>query len=228
MTSHCLSNEDKLFDAREHIPEIIAYCVNFPPWRRTKDANDVFCGEGMFAKACEEHDIDCTKFDIIVDPAQNILKRGGLFLALDDALSVRVLGLGVLGPDCRWQKSHRRTNANPLGEEGHPRNGERVERSNLISVNSTLLCLVYENRGVFAVVVQPWDSRYFKSPWQVAMFEDIGWFGTSTCMRFPGCQCAKPNVSSLGLYSDADIVGFLKSGAVHLGGSLVELKLISS
>ena len=69
-----MTNEKAIFDAREHIPDIVKYCKEFPLEKRDKDANDVYSGEGMFARVCAEYGFKCTKFDIIYSKKMNIVQ----------------------------------------------------------------------------------------------------------------------------------------------------------
>jgi len=182
-----LSSEDQLFDAREHIDDIIKFIIEFPNGGRVNQGFDCYGGEGMFQTSCMEHDLTCAYFDMVRSRDQNILTKRGFFDALSKTCSVEPLGLQVLGPDCSWQtflclNHSKRSDENPLGNMANP----KVEKSNLIAVNTTILALVGDIRGVFGVIEQPADTWYFKSPWNVRFATLKKWGLTQTYMRFLG------------------------------------------
>ena len=194
---------DHLWDARDHLPEILEYVTQFSA-ERSLHFFDFFSGVAEATRAFRSKGYQTENFDL--EDGDDINRRAGFFKALGIILMLVQSGLILLGPPCSlWvffsSSYHKRTANNAAGDESK---GLVREANNLVR-NVALLLGIAHCRGIYFILEQPSSSQMKNYSWIQRLARALRLKKVSTWMRCFGHVIPKPTYLLANLATAAEL-----------------------
>ena len=193
--SHVAYNGDPLFQAADHMNEILDFLVSFrtDSCCRWIDVLDLFSGKGAVLVEATLQKLKCKTFDILADRDEDLSSKIVFFLCLGLILRMRPHSIIMAGPPCsQWifmsSSQHCRTADVPYGDCSD----KAVCFANVVVANLCILLAIATLRTIWVVLEQPSTSR-MAFPMMHAFIKFSSSRGCSTFMRAFGHPIWKPS-----------------------------------